>query len=451
MPAITVGYPEFEARLLKVKGVINRSSLTDAVCTVGATMMLAGAATTLSRLVFAGAPLAWIQLAVYAAAATKAVAVAWRLRTNWLDLHGTALHVDQQAGMHARLATMLAHPSPDTGSQLRTILLWEIFDLSPQWDLQRIAPRRIRRPAVALAIAVFTFALARFLQPTPGQQPATEIAKTGVSTVTEADTGQSQPGQSVSRRRGSGGRTRSRNNHSPTGRHREGTPSNSDDSTDAGDANASDASAARNGDGRETTTEQSQLDHAAPEGATASGSDAEEPEENDPSAAKTQASDRSNLETPAERRTRGASLAAVETQPRQSVAPMLESSARKEAATPAKPRLAGHLGGGSNTTARSTRNPERAAGGNVLGNDGTSPLLHHEKAAPMVIRLQAFAAGPTKFEPQSGRDATESATDDKRHERESEISASQVDDSVLQRSAVIRHHQALVRDIFTPP
>lgn len=448
MPAITVGYPEFKARLLKVKRVVNRSSLVDAVCIVGATAMLAGATTTIAGMAFAGTPLAWIQLGVYAAAATTCFAIARRLRTNWLDLQATAMHVDQQAGMHARLATLLAHPSPDTGSQLRTILLWEIFDLSTQWELQRIAPRRIRRPAIALAIAFLTFALARFLQPTPGQRPATEIAKSGVSTLTAGDNEPSQPGQSASRRRESGVRTLGRNNHAQPVRHQDKTRGSSDDSAGA---SAGDASAARTADGRrKSNTEQGQHDHAAPDGVTASGPDADDPDEKDPSAAKTQASDRSNAGANAERRAHEASPEAVETQSRQSESPMPANAARREVPTHAKRGQAAGAGGGSNTTARSTRNPERTAGGAVLGNEGTSPLLHHEKAEPMVIRLRAFAAGPAKSEPQSGRKRTESSTDDKRQEHEAEISTSQADDSVLRQSAVARHHQALVREIFTP-
>jgi len=448
MPAITVGYPEFEARLTKVKRVLNRSALVDALCLAGATVLLSGATTTVARQLFAGAPLAWVQLGVYAAASTACFAVGWRLRANWLDLQATALRVDQQTGMHARLATMLAHPSQDAGSQLRTILLWEIFDLSTQWELPRIAPPRIRRPAVTLVIALVTFALARFLQPNPGRDPASAFAKSGVSTVTAADTEQPQPGQSASQRRGSEARTSVGNNHAQPGRRQIDSRERSDESADAG---AGDASAARTGDRRgNTNNEHGQLDHAAPDDVTASGRRAGDPEEKDPSAAKTRESGQMNAGTSSERRALEAGLAPAEPQPGRTVASIPASAARRDGPTPTDPGKAGDKGGGSRTTARSTRDAERPAGGAVLGKEGTSPVLHNEKAEPMVIRLQAFAAGPARSEPQSGRERSSSASNDKRPEVTAEISASQDDDSVLRRSAVTRRHQALVRQLFTP-
>jgi hypothetical protein len=445
MPAITVGYPEFEARLLRIRRRVNRSSLVDALCTIGAALLLAGASTTTAGFVFSGQPLAWTHRVIVLIAVAVICATGWRLRHSWLDLEGTAVHVDRLAGMHARLATMLAHPNSNARSELRPILLWQIFDRSPQWEIQHIAPRRIRRPGIAFAIALVAFSLAQFLQPTPDPRPPTEIAKNSASSSTAANRVHRRTGQATSRRQTSALLQAGGNSKTEPGGDRTAGDSSSELSPDPSDGRGADQ--AGNG-GAGSGMDGDRRQHSAVAGTPPSVPPVDSPGDGARLAEETRQPDGARAGPAAAQRSGDGKSAPGEATPRQGEGAERSATARRDGSAPPTAGKSGNTGGGSRATARGTPDAERAAGRAVLGKAGRSPLRSQEKAEPMVIRLQAFTAGPARSEPQSGRSNV--AGDGTAPDDPSPLVADQIDDSVLLRSHVARHHQALVRQLFTP-
>lgn len=179
MPAVTVGFPEFESRIMRIRRRINRLRLLDALCMACAAFLFAAALHTLAAPALSPAVLRWLQIGSLLAATGVTGWAGWRLWCQWLDLEGAAVHIDRCADMSARVATMLAHPHSESRSPLRPILLWEIFDQAARWDVERIAPVGVRRPAIALAFAIAAFLASALLAPERPQPSADQ--NTGAS------------------------------------------------------------------------------------------------------------------------------------------------------------------------------------------------------------------------------------------------------------------------------
>ena len=175
MPAITVGFPEFESRLDQIRRRMNRLALLDASCSAAAALLLAASLLIFAAFAFSPLVFAWTLRATTGVAAITVGASAWWLHRRWLDLYDTALHVDRRADMDARVSTMLAHPKSESRSAMRSLLLWQIFDRSSKWDIGRVAPLRVGRPAIAAAIALLIFLATVVLVPQSEDEPPPEM------------------------------------------------------------------------------------------------------------------------------------------------------------------------------------------------------------------------------------------------------------------------------------
>ncbi len=360
---------------------------------------------------------------------------AWRLRTGWLDMYETARHIDDQAGLEARIATMLAHPTSESRSPLRPMLLWQIFDRAHLWEVDRIAPLRIGRPAIAFLVALATFTLTSLLTPENDQEPPTEIAAEGSRTLSAANIA------------GSGLDHRGIEQDAGLPRHqRAGETSTSED-----------LNAAPRGTDDQPARPESERSGPAGSPQTRSADGDTDPSSNhepkrDPGAGELDPPKQKRAEDlkPTDPPPPGQKFPKAEGLDK-APAPAAKSgeSTRPPGSDQKRPRPDSK--GGSKAAAANPRKGKTGGSRGLLAEKAVQPLAPSEDAKPMVIRLKAFAVKPVdQLEPQgppSGQDGADSAAPDT---QPTSIAPAQNEDSLLQRSVITRAHQDLIRELFTP-
>ncbi len=506
MPAITVGFSEFEARLKRIRRRVNLHSLVEALCISAACLLLAGTLSLVAAAALSEEFFTWVYRAALAAAVAAIAVSIWRLRGRWLDLQGTAIHVDRCASMDARVATLLAHPQADATSPLRPILLWQIFEHSSSWDVDKVAPWRIGRPMLACAAAVAVFATALLLAPPRQKDPpphgpgrvatsathdgdAGDNSSDGVSPLRLAAT--DSPSQ---RRNGSGASARAlQAESSPLGQpKREGAERRGDNGGE--DAQHPDLTGAENGgqpgdnDASEASEEQSGRNRAADAQGEPGGADQDPSRrsgsggEDEPAAGQPDSEGGTNPDLASQ--DRGATRGSSDTPP-----PRAKSRRRDQAPQPAAAQPAGlaekpsadtssrDRGEGAQTaddvksdvsnpppsgvspvgpggSKSATNNPMKGKDGgseSLLRQPGIAPTTQSDEAQPMVIQLNAFATNPIdRLESQGVGKGTAGGEASAAAEEQVPIAATQAEDWMLQRSFVSRVHQAFLRDMFTP-
>lgn len=466
MAALTVGFPEFHARLSAIRRRINSLAVVDAACTVAAALLVAMSGLTLAPLALAPPALQSLRAVAWLVVAAVIIVAARRLHRQWLDLENAAILVDRFAGLDAKMATMLAHPSSDTRSPLRPILLWQIFEQSARWRIDAVAPVRLRRPIVACAAALGLFALAAQFAPDPpppadaaaaAQSDPAEIAAAAANESAPssdggllAATGSGYPSGAESHGAPSGAADRPSGGASGAPRGQAAAPPpagefsrGSADSADAGGSEGEIAGAAN--DGAESAPAAAVGDHrgtmegaaARPqpggdmrsEGSADDGGDAMRPQ-----APPADAAPPGNGGAPAQPPPAAGPATA---EPRQDGSDAQASSARD--------------GAGAAASGAAREDEASATGGLFGAADAADGSAHDSTASPMVVSLRAL--GNTAMEPQfaAGEKAGgETLAAGNGAGAPEAMAADQADDAFLHRAAVSPLHRALVRDLFTP-
>lgn len=432
MPAITVGFEEFETRLDRVRKRLHLLAITDAVCISASAALLAGSVIIVAAFASGPEAFAWIaRLAAVAALGAFATA-AWRLWNRWPTLYETALYVDRTAGLDARVATMLAHPTAQARSPLRSLLLWEVFDLGPRWDVDRIAPLRISRPAIALATALAIFLAAALLAPDPEPEPPPEMGNRGAPASSASvdapggrGVGRDSPAE-LSQRAALTGEDATASSLRSGDR----LPGDSPDTGRLQSPGDPQESGGRDGGGKagKATTD---LDPGKV------GKLPEPPKATDlkPAAA-----------PPVDQKVPKAPRSAPEAE----LQKKRDATNRQQSPAERNRPVAGKKGG-SKAASANPRKGETGGTRGLLAKKGAKPLPPGESGKPMVIQLKAFAVQPAEqLEPQGRPSGDDGAPNRETDAAPAPVASSQVDDSVLQRSVVTRAHQDLIRELFTP-
>jgi hypothetical protein len=432
MPAITVGFEEFETRLDRVRKRLHLLALTDAVCIAGSAALLAGSAIIVAAFATGPEAFAWIaRLATAAAVAALAVAT-WRLWNQWPSLYETALYVDRKAGLDARVATMLAHPTSQARSPLRSMLLWEVFDLAPRWDVDRIAPLRIGRPAIALAIALVIFLAAALLAPDPEPEPPPEIGNRGAPASSASVDAPGGRGGNDSGTKQSQGAALDGEGSTISPFSGDRSPGDSPDTGQRGAAGGLRQAGNRDDRGRPSTAEKPATDLDPDK----LGDLPEPPKAEDLKPAAAPAADQKVPKAPR-------SAPEAERQ-KQRDAKRQKSPSERDRPAPGKK-------GGSKATSANPRRGETGGTRGLLAEKGAKPLPSGKAGKPMVIQLKAFAVQPAEqLEPQGRPSGEDGAPDREAEAVPAPVASSQAEDSLLQRSVVTRVHQDLIRELFTP-
>lgn len=482
MPAFTVGFPEFLARLSAVRARINRLRMLDAFLTVAATSLAAMTAAKAAPHILEPPAMRWLLGSASLVVSAVGLYTAGNLYRQWLDLEGTAVYVDRRAGLDARTATMLAHPPTDSRSPLRPILLWEIFEQSARWEPHRIAPMRVRRPAVICATALVAFALASVFAPEQPTAPESAAAPSPHESETnattqyaalpsrESNTGNSATGFPKRDTSSSGGTARPATSDSGP----DGAPG--DAGGDRGDASAgpgqqldrhsgggsTDADPHGAGAGRPAVSGAGDLDSSQSGEAGAGRSD----QEADPAAGirpdpmpqpdegASSLRERSPG-SPDEQRDRATSdpaqFASVQPAPHQD-APQTESDADVESAEQPSGKSDAPNTGGAKAAGGDPTRPDGTDRSGILGAPGALEGIEGEASPSMVVRLRAPST--SVMEPQFAESAQTAGGAELSETAEREpapMTSSQMDDAFLHRAAIGPLHQALMRELFTPP
>ncbi len=437
MPAITVGFPEFEARLGAIRRRLNLISLQDSLCLGGAALILAISALFAASVIGDPGLASGTRLAASAIAIAAVATAAWQLRKRWLSLEDAAILVDRVGGLDARVSTMLAHPPREGSSELRSMLLMQVFELGSHWEVDRIAPLRLQRSAWALAAALAVLIATLLVLPDAPRQPPPEVASAaGAQGTTSAPA--PQPGgdsgvAAVGRGSGNGG---SKN---------QSGGDKADSASGDGQRSASPGNP-QSQDGGDSP----QLGHAKP--ATAGERDGER-DHADP-AAPSDDTDRPKLAgvDPAQLTPRA--------KPRSDkAAAQLEQKRPGDSAQPppnAKPdpnRKSPEERGGAKAAGSGKPGLDRSDAGNkVLGKSAARLANKDGEPQSMLIKLRAFATSlPLEMAPQAkGPGSPAGSTEDPGSEQP-ETAAEQLPDTGVSRSHVTSSHQHLVRKLFTPP
>lgn len=465
MPAITVGFSEFEARLDRIRRRLNGQELLQTACTSACTGVLAAAAIIVADSTLTPLPAAWVRRTAVAATILVSAGALWRLHSRWFNLETTARFVDRSAGMEDRVATLLAHPSAEDRSPLRAILLWQIFNRSAQWEVERVAPRRLRRPAMVTVAALTALALAVMWAPdgSTGSDDATN-AKAPPAEAGSPDAQSVAASQHVSA-------TSTRTGEESSSRiMSEGDGRN----PDLGDGHQN----KHPGEGHETEHRGNQ---AVEQSAGAGGTEGERNEDDTRRNKADAPPSRSSEQLDEEERTqpeqpgrapdnktptgaRRASSAKEIDRPREAnqlprvgdvTAQRRSADISAQVSPSGTPSTQGpnHDGtdGGSKARLREEREGIDANARGPLGKKASAAGLQGDKQAEsMVIQLKSFAANRVEhYEPQGKAGETREKAGDSLA-KPAPIASDQVEDSLFHRSAVTRAHQHLLRDLFTP-
>ncbi len=432
MSAITVGFPEFKMRLDRIRRRLNLLALADAAGIAGSGLLFAASAIVAAALWLSPEVSIWILRTSIALAAIALMFAGWWLRTRWYDMYRTALHVDRSAGLESRVVTMLAHPQAESRSPLRSVLLWQIFDQSQKWDIERVAPVRVRLPLITFAIALATFAITTLL--VPENQPPPQSSPGGVSALSATNTfdlrDSNQTGHSGGAQLQQDARGNSTERHSTSRKQNDPSQGGIQTGPDSTRGSAIKNSAAGDIPGRGPTQEQERD----------LGTDKREEPEAEPSNAL------KNTAAPP---------------PGQHLPKVEAPEGRKEPATkkrsehhPPRPNPKGRAPrrtGGSKATGGSPHKGRTDGSRGLLADKAVRPIPGAKNAKPMVIQLKAFAAKPVgQSEPQGPREGTDNDGQTRTIAQPPPIASNQPVDSALRRSVVTQAHQDLIRELFTP-
>ncbi len=424
MPAITVGFPEFEARLERIRRRINLLHLQDAACISGATTLFCASAILIAAVAGNPATFAWIlRLGAVAALAVLSIS-GWMLYHRWLDLEGTARLIDRKAQLENRIATMLANPSRESASPLRSILLTQVFEFTPRWTIDTIAPRELRRPAIALMVAASAFLATGILLPEPPPPPPPEIATGRVSSAV-ANTGDQQPVVARALATGDGPKDSTGQASQPGGANRQpGKEPQQNQSAQPNQKNASDDQESTRSDRHDREKER----HA----------------KNDTPGLRPKPDD--SVQPKDESNRQGSSP------PKNPPKLKAPGKANKDPGQRKGPRkVQNGKSGGSKVAAKNKKHGAEKGSSGLLAKETKALGEKGDKAKPMLIRLKAFSAvPPPRFEPQGNDTGASAAAAEARAAEEITIGHEQLDDRPLQRTAISPVHEALMRELFTP-
>jgi len=176
MPSFSVGSAQVEERLRIIRRRLNLFTLQDGLYLSGSLTLLA--ATLLIALALRGGASFFAVSAWTAAAAVVAafVAAALRISRRWRSLEQVVRFADRQAGLDDRLATLMLDPSRARNSRLKDLLLEQILTVTPIWDVDALAPRRVPRSLYVLVGSLAALiATSFFVRPPAPPKPASAM------------------------------------------------------------------------------------------------------------------------------------------------------------------------------------------------------------------------------------------------------------------------------------
>ena len=440
MPAITVGFSEFEARLDTIRRRLNLLSLQDAACITGTAWLVAATVVMISTLAASNGAFSWVLRSAAAASILALVAAGWNLHRCWLNREETAFLIDRRADLDARVSTMLAHAAAAAPSRLRSILLWQLFELGPRWQLNLIAPRKLRWPTFALLAASLLFAATALLLPEkPPEPPAAQPSTNAPAAVTNTNTRQ---GPSLNGTSGRPGR-----NPADVGREQgegEGEGTAPPSQRGAGDYSRGNL---EKRSGRDQVSGLSKGEQRAmPRDSREDGASPSELHngKRNPDAPPTNAA--RSIAKPMEQ------LPQTKRNPETEAKPPRANTAKDSATRSTAPSTKLSNGrGGSKAATGDSRVAKRGGGKNLLSKKAAAPISPAETVEPMLIRLRAFAASPAlRMERQGGQLRSPALHAAGGEPPPQPIAENQEPNRLPSRSVITRAHRDLMRELFTP-
>ncbi len=448
MPAITVGFAELEGRLEGIRRRLNSLSLFDCACAVGAALLLAASLLLASAFASSAAVFTWTLRATSLLLIFTLGLAAWWLRSRWLDLPRTAIFVDRRAALDARLATILAHAKSATASSLRPILLGQVYELGPQWSIERVAPRRLGRSAYALGAALLVFTLTLLLLPDDWPD-APEVLSVQTRPAAAAGDEDGQPADSLLASATGATGMAARNSRTGSagsqaaGQPGDDRPGESSSSSDEEQGGGDDQDEIAGGDGADDGEQALPKD---PSNDSLWGDSRGKEEERQGgkereggSSAKGGGGDREGQEksrTPSTKPDDTKSQPSSDPPPKQ-MAKVQEQRAGSKAAAKVE---------GKNSPSGKPLGAKAAPMPDARQADA-------RQTKPMLIKLEAFASKPSmKLEPQGEYpDSSRLGQSDERDEQPIDVGGEQLEDTELvRRQAISPAHRDLIRDLFTP-
>jgi len=439
MPAITVGFPEFEARLGAIRTRLNLISLQDSLCLGAAALILAVSALLAASIISDPRLASGTRMAATAIAIAAVATAAWQLRKRWLSLEDAAILVDRVGGLDARVSTMLAHPPNEGSSTLRSMLLMQVFELGSLWEVDRIAPLRLHRSAWALVAALVVLIATLLVLPETPQQPPPEVAAAaGDRGATSAPAPQPGGHSGVAALAGRGAGDRGSENQSAEGNQNDAASPDGRQSASQGKPQRQDgADSPRLGDAKPATAgEQDDDRDQADPAATTDDSERRKLAGVDPAQLKPRSEPRS-----------GKPAAQLE-QKRAGDSPQPPPHAK-----PDPNRKSPDDRGGAKAAGSGKPGLDRSdTGTKVLGKSAARPTKKDGEPQSMLIKLRAFASSlPLEMAPQAKGPGSPADSTAEPGSEQPETAAEQLPDTGVSRSHVTSSHQHLVRKLFTPP
>jgi hypothetical protein len=168
MPPLSVGIAQVEARLRIIRRRWNLFWAQHGAYLAATTLALAATAilALAARDRRGGFEIALFGIGITTASALGAVG--HRLRRHWMSPDDVVRFADRRASLDDRLAALFG----PADSELKPLLLQQVLDAAPRWDIDALAPRRVPRSVYLAAGSLIALIFAAyFLRP-----PATPVA-----------------------------------------------------------------------------------------------------------------------------------------------------------------------------------------------------------------------------------------------------------------------------------
>jgi len=204
MPPFNVGFAQVEDRLRVVRRRLNLLTVQHALYLSGSLVVLAAALLIALALRGRGS---WFAVAVWFAAASAVAALTaagLRVRQRWVSVPQVVHFADRHAALDDRLATLLLDPMHGRTSPLKPLLLQQILDAAPRWDVDTLVPRRVPRSLFALIGSLAALIVTAFLVRPPAIPSPIAPRSAPHANQLDGDTAEAQPRTQAARMAGDG-------------------------------------------------------------------------------------------------------------------------------------------------------------------------------------------------------------------------------------------------------